>query len=152
MTAEATIEKTALFKGLSPSEVRAVSELARTKTFDAGESIFAEGGYGDEVCILTKGVVRIELSVDGGSDTATVHRFSAGQVFGEIALADRRNRSASATCETDCEILAVRCEDLLALFERTHAIGYRAMKNLSAVLATRLRKTNTQLVSTFLWE
>jgi len=152
MNAEATIGKTALFKGLSPSELEAVSEIARTRTYEAGESIFAEGGDGNEVCILVKGMIRIELSVGGASDAATVHRFTAGQVFGEMALADRRSRSAAATCESDCEVLAIPCGDLLALFDANHDIGYRATKNLAEILATRLRKTNSQLVNTFLWE
>jgi len=152
MTAEATIEKAALFKGLSQSELAAVLKLARAHTFTAGETVFAEGGYGDNVCLLVKGMIRIELSVGDSSEAATVHRFSAGQVFGEMALADRRNRSAAATCETDCEVVAIPCSDLLSLFDSSPEIGYRAMKNLAQILATRLRKTNSQLVSTFLWE
>jgi CRP/FNR family cyclic AMP-dependent transcriptional regulator len=152
MNVGTTIGKTALFKGLSPSELTAVSELARTRTYEAGEPVFAEGGYGDDVCVLVKGMIRIELSVGDASDSATVHRFSAGQVFGEMALADRRNRSAAATCESDCEILAIPCADLLVLFDANHDIGYRAMRNLAEILATRLRKTNSQLVNTFLWE
>jgi len=152
MIQQSAIEKAALFKGLARGELADIAALARERAFAAGEEIFTEGSYGDEIHILTKGLVRIELTLGDRADCTTIHRFSAGQVFGEVCLADRRNRSATAECETDCEVVSIRTRDLLQLFEKDHHIGYVAMKNLAAVLATRLRKTNSQLISTVLWE
>lgn len=152
MTHQDTIGSAPLFKNLTPRELSAIAELSRSRTYDAGETVFSEGSYGDEVCILVNGMIRIELTIRGETECATVQRFTAGQVFGEISLADRRNRSATAECETSCEIVAIPCKDLLDLFEKNHGIGYAVMKNLATVLATRLRKTNSQLISTFLWE
>ncbi len=146
------IEKAALFNGLTPGELSDVAALARERTFAAEERIFAEGSYGDEIHILTKGMVRIELTLGDNADCTTIQRFTAGQVFGEVSLADRRNRSATAECETDCEVVSIPSDDLLQLFEKDYRIGYVVMKNLAAVLATRLRKTNSQLISTVLWE
>lgn len=147
-----TIEKAALFRGLTSGELDDVLRLARERAFAAGDEIFAEGSYGDEIHILTRGMVRIELALGGETDCTTVQRFTAGQVFGEISLADRRNRSATAQCESDCEVVSIPSNDLLQLFERSYRIGYVVMKNLAAILATRLRKTNSQLISTVLWE
>ncbi len=152
MALNETIEKAALFKGLTSGELSEVASLARAATFAAGERIFAEGNYGEEIHILTRGMVRIELAIGDDSDCTTVHRFTAGQVFGELSLADRRNRSATAECESECKVVSIPCNELLKLFEKDLRIGYVVMKNLSAILATRLRKTNSQLISTVLWE
>jgi len=142
----------ALFKGLTANDLDQVCELARTKGFKSGEVIFSEGSYGDEVCLVLKGMVRVELAVHPKADFTTIHRFSEGQVFGELSLADRRNRSATVACETDCEILTLSCKDLLALFDRNRHLGYVVMGNLAALLSTRLRETNSRLISAVLLE
>jgi len=151
-TQRAALKKARLLKGLTSSELEAVRGLARTQEIAAGETVFSEGSYGDDLHILTRGMVRIELTIDDEREDTTIQRFTAGQVFGEISLADRRNRSATACCETDCEIVTIPCADLRGLFENDYRVGYVVMKNLAAILATRLRKTNTQLISTILWE
>ena len=94
----------------------------------------------------------IELGLKGKSNSATVHRVSAGQVFGELSLVDKRSRSATAICEGDCELIAIDREKLAELFERDSRIGYIVMRNLAELLAGRLRRTNLQLVASILRE
>ena len=45
-----------------------------------------------------------------------------------------------------------RAGDLLRLFERNHGIGHLGMKNLAAVVATCLRRTNSRMINTVLRE
>ena len=101
--------------------------------------------------MITRGKVRIDLRLKGDADCATIHRLSVGEVLGELSLVDNRKRSASATCETACEVLAIECDRLLKLFESNRAIGYTVVLNLAKIVAIRLRKTNLQLVATVCW-
>lgn len=102
--------------------------------------------------VVKRGQVRIDLRLTSDSDCATVHRLREGQILGELALVDRRARSATATCDTPCEIVALNCDGLLGLFERNRDIGYVVIRNLAEIIATRLRKTNLQLVAMVCWE
>ncbi|MFC2099687.1 Crp/Fnr family transcriptional regulator [Candidatus Bipolaricaulota bacterium] len=131
MLDEKVIAGMALFEGLTPKE---------------RETILSEGNYGEELYVLAKGKVRIELTVTD-ADFVTVEQITDGQLFGELAFADRRNRSAIAQCETDCSLITIRCKDLLGLLETEHRIGFVVMRNLARILAPRLRRTNAKLIS-----
>jgi CRP-like cAMP-binding protein len=146
------LERIDLFKGLSQEELSAVTELCEPRTYQTDEVIFAEKSKGKELYIVTKGKVRIELGIKGKTDCATVHRLGEGEVFGELVLVGEGRRSATARCETDCEVLSIAQEGLLRLFEQNARIGYVIVMKLASLLAARLKKTNLQLVSCFLWE
>jgi len=147
MLDEKVVAGMALFEGLTPKERKHVLALCRERECTAGETILSEGNYGEEIYVLARGKIRIELTVTDAADFVTVEQITDGQLFGELALADRRNRSAIAQCETDCSLITIRCKDLLSLLETEHRIGFVVMRNLSRILATRLRKTNAKLIS-----
>jgi CRP-like cAMP-binding protein len=147
MVDEKVVAGTTLFEGLTPKERGPILSLCRERECPAGETVLFEGNYGEEIFVVAEGKVRIELSVTEETGFVTVEQVTAGQLFGELALADRRNRSAIAQCETDCSLITIRCKDLLALLEAEHRIGFVVMRNLARILATRLRKTNAKLIS-----
>jgi CRP-like cAMP-binding protein len=146
------LERIDLFKELSQDELKAVTELCEPRRYQADEVIFAENSKGKEMYIVTKGRVRIELGIKGKTDCATVHRLGEGEIFGELVLVGQRHRSATAHCETECEVLSIGQEGLLRLFEQNARIGYVIVMKIASLLAARLKKTNLQLVSCFLWE
>jgi CRP-like cAMP-binding protein len=146
------LERIDLFKGLSQDELSAVTELCEPRQCRADEVIFAEKSKGQEMYIVTKGKIRIELGIKGKTDCATIHRVGEGEIFGELVLVGEGRRSATARCETDCEVLSIGRDGLLRLFEQNARIGYVIIMKLASLLAARLKKTNLQLVSCFLWE
>ena len=152
MDKQLILKKISAFKGLSPAELQAIVQLSNERKYKKNDVIFAEKSRGEEIYILTKGRVRIELGVKGKTDFVTVHRIQKGEIFGELALVGDGNRSASAECETDCDVIVINRDALRGLFEKNTRIGYIIMANLASVLSTRLRKTNLQLVACFLWE
>ena len=64
-----------------------------------------------------------------------------GDVFGEIALLDGKERTADATAMTDCELLVVSRRSLLSLLERRPDLAIGLM----VVLCERIRRTNEQV-------
>ena len=146
------LEKIPIFKGLSEAELDFLTQLCDERSYKRGDMIFTERKRGDEIYVLIKGRVRIELGIASKTDHATIHRVQKGEIFGELAIVDEGGRSASAECETDCEVIAIGRDALRSLFEENSRIGYVVMTNLASVLAARLRKTNLQLVACFLWE
>ncbi len=141
-----------IFEGLSAEELSSIATLCENRSYKAHELIFAEKSEGEEIYIVTKGQVRIELSIQGKTDHATIHRVGKGELFGELVLVNQGTRSGTARTETECETLTINGNALLALFGKNERIGYVVAMNLASLLATRLRKTNLQLIACLLWE
>ena len=146
------LEKVDIFRGLSPHQLQSLAQVSEERKYRGGEVVFTEHSSGAEVYIIKKGKVCIELGLKGKPNTATIQRLSVGQIFGELALVDKRNRSATATCADDCEIITITRGKLDELFEHDSRLGYIVMKNLAQLLAERLRRTDLMLVASVLWE
>jgi CRP/FNR family transcriptional regulator, cyclic AMP receptor protein len=130
-----------LFRGLGPPEERKLL-LARVgvRSFDAGETIFTKGSPGTQMMAVLRGSVRIGVnSADGrGIVLAILH---PGEVFGEIALLDGKDRTADAVAMTACSIAVLGRRDILDFLERYPA----GWSYVVSVLCDRLRKTDEHL-------
>lgn len=89
---------------LAPLSDEAKQDLARRghrKAFAAGETIIRVGDTGREFYIVRRGEVAIRI---GGDDIA---RLGPGQFFGELALLTGKERHATVTAVTECEVFEV---------------------------------------------
>jgi CRP-like cAMP-binding protein len=91
--------------------------------------IMKEGEGGVFMYVVLEG--RVSISIKGKA----VDVIGAGGVFGEMALLDQSARAATATCETDCELLSINRNDFLALVKSNPAFAVSLLK----ALADRLR-------------
>ncbi|MEO8103458.1 MAG: cyclic nucleotide-binding domain-containing protein, partial [Betaproteobacteria bacterium] len=82
---------------------------ATTVRFDAGKSIMREGEAGVSMYVVMQGKVGIFIR---DNEVETVN---AGGTFGEMALVDQSPRTASAISQTDCVLLSVNRNALMAL-------------------------------------
>lgn len=105
-----------------------------------GAHIFAKGDPGDSMMAVLHGRVAIsDPSSDGRQVLLTV--FREGDVFGEMALLDGKERSANATAAAACDLLVVPRQSFLRLLERRPDVSMGLM----VVLCDRLRRTNQQV-------
>jgi CRP/FNR family cyclic AMP-dependent transcriptional regulator len=146
------LDRIHIFDGLSNEEFGLIAQLCEQKEYRVNDFVFHEKSKGKEIYIIRNGRVVIELGIKGKAEYATIHRLGKGEVFGEVVLVSEGSRSASARCETDCDVIIISGDALIDLFNRHTRIGYVVMKNIASVLATRLRKTDLQLLACFLWE
>src|SRR5437870_6761218 len=123
-----------LFGGLRPDERAEVVALARIRTFNAGETIFAIGSPGDQMMALLSGSIRISVPSSEGKELLLAI-IQPGEVFGELALLDGKERSADAVAETASMVAVLDRRDILSFFERNPS----AWPNLVKVLCQRLR-------------
>ena len=127
----------ALFEGLSADERAAIVARARIRTFHAGETVFQMGSPGDLMMALISGSIRISVRFAGGKELLLAI-IRPGEVFGELAVLDEKERSADAVAENACTLAILDRRDILSFFERTPS----AWPKLVAVLCQRLRRTN----------
>jgi CRP-like cAMP-binding protein len=100
----------------------------------AGKRLVEEGRIGQEFFIIVEGRAAVTRN---GKKVATL---GEGSHFGELALLDRRPRSASVISETDMDILVMSQRQFNGLLQSVPTI---ARKLLSA-LATRLREADAK--------
>jgi CRP/FNR family cyclic AMP-dependent transcriptional regulator len=141
------IQNCVLFQGLNDSERSAISACARIRAFEAGASIFAIGSPGDQMMAVLSGTVRISVPSNEGKELllAIIH---PGEVFGELAVLDGKDRSADAFAEGACTLAILDRRDILSFFERNPS----AWPKIVEVLCHRLRRTDQVLAEVALMQ
>ncbi|MCB0348034.1 MAG: EAL domain-containing protein [Bdellovibrionales bacterium] len=81
------------------------------KFFKKGELIFSEGDAGTSAYIIDRGRVEIFVSQKNGKNV--ISTLSNGEIFGEMAIIDGSNRSASAVAVEDTELILVSKDQLI---------------------------------------
>ena len=91
--------------------------------------IMKEGEGGVFMYVVVSG--RVAISFKG----KVVGRIEPGGIFGEMALVDQSPRAATATAETDCDLMSINRNDFLSLVKTNPAFAVALLKG----LADRLR-------------
>jgi CRP/FNR family cyclic AMP-dependent transcriptional regulator len=89
---------------------------------------------------LLAGKVRISVSSPHGKEI-TLATLQSGEIFGEIAVLDGRERTANAIAASDCRLAELERKDVLHFLDREPG----AWQSLVNVLCDRLRRTDQQL-------
>ncbi len=149
------IKETTIFSDLDEQEVAEVLKITREKRFSKSETIMQEGQEGDSMYILVSGSVEISktLTMKMGEDDYTekekiLTSFKAQDnvIFGEIAMIDRENRSASVMATTDCILLEIKRVDFLNLIEKKPQMGIKVLRKIAELLANRLRQSSQDII------
>lgn len=139
-----TLKHVPVFEGLTPKELGTLEKWLHKRTYQPGETVFKRHAPGEGMYIIQSGDV--EIFIDGpDSDVKVLATLKEGEFFGELALLDREERSASARASTPSTLLVFAQPDLLSLIEQRPILGSKILKNLSRVIGARLRMTNDSL-------
>jgi CRP/FNR family cyclic AMP-dependent transcriptional regulator len=95
------------------------------ENYQPGEIIFRAGDEGDTMFVVREGAV--ELLV-GDRVVAVVH---AGDVFGEMALIEESNRSATARAQTACKVHTVTRRRFRFMVQENPWFALHVMRTLS---------------------
>jgi CRP/FNR family transcriptional regulator, cyclic AMP receptor protein len=129
-----------LFRGLGPDERKLLLARVGVRSFSPGETIFTRGSPGGNMMAVLRGSVRIGVnSAEGRGIVLAI--LQPGEVFGEIALLDGKDRTADATAMTACSLAVLNRRDILGFLERYPA----GWSYIVGVLCDRLRRTDEQL-------
>jgi CRP/FNR family cyclic AMP-dependent transcriptional regulator len=142
----ALFAKNLFFGTLSESDVDGLLTYARTVRHRAGGQIFAKGSPGSSLMAVLKGTVRISAPSESGREI-TLNLIHAGEIFGEIALLDGRERTADAIAMTDCELLVLSRRDFMPFLMRRPEVCIKVIE----LLCHRLRQTSGQVEELSFW-
>ena len=134
------LRRCALFAGIDEAALRSFANHSHRRRFAAGEVIFRIGAPGQSMMAVLTGTVRISAPSPDGKEIVLAD-LGAGEVFGEIALLDGKERSADAAALTNCDLLVLERRDVLSYIERHPTIAIKLLE----VLCERLRRTDQQI-------
>jgi CRP-like cAMP-binding protein len=133
------LRRSALFARLPDDEIDKMFEHAVIRRYAADAQIFYKGDLGSSMMAVLWGRVVIRAPSSDGKEVI-LNIINEGEIFGEIALLDGKERTADATAMTDCELLVIARRSFLPLLERPDM-----MRELLNVLCERLRRTSEQV-------
>jgi signal transduction histidine kinase len=135
------LESSKLLCGLPTGAAKSLREIAREKSFAAGEVIFRERDPGDGLYVIGEGTVNISATVANG-EARVLSRLGPGELFGEMAVLDNGPRSATATAEQPTKAWFIARADLITIMERTTSLSSSLVRE----VIRRLRDFNVQYV------
>jgi glutaminase len=140
----AKIAEYELCKNFTVPELKIFTSFLRRQTYKAGDTIIHIGDEAKEFFLLARGCVSVILPQDNGG-RRRLATFSAGMVFGEMAVIDHAPRSAMIVADTDveCDVLSLENFERLGVCHPSPKI--KLLKNLTLSLSRRLRKANREL-------
>jgi CRP-like cAMP-binding protein len=129
-----------LFAHLTGEELDQLLAHAHVARYDQGKVIFLKASPGTGMMAVLKGRVRISAPSADGREIV-LNLIDEGEIFGEIALLDGKDRSADAIAQTDCELLVIERRSFIPFLKNNPEASLRLL----SVLCERLRRTTAQV-------
>ena len=107
-----------LFSSLTEEEIAQLlkDEASQEKAYPQGSVILSEGEFGDSLFLIGSGSVQVAPRGAAGQHLPLAI-LQAVEFFGEIAVLERRPRSATVTAREHCLLLEVKGEEFRKLLE-----------------------------------
>lgn len=142
-----------------------LATASRLLSFEPPKVIFRSGDEADTLYGVIEGEVELSLEaleknleaevefeeavhlrVKEKASQISVDTARPGHVFGWSALTGRRRRTVTATCSLPAKVVAIPAQNLRAMCEGDHSLGYELMKRLVDIILKRLDNRNKRLI------
>jgi len=118
------------FEGIRKFFIRPLTLMQKEQKFKAGTVLFEEGDVGKHFYLVKKGTVEIYKHLKN-ENRILLNTLKQGDIFGEMAIAGKQKRSASAVCSTDCVLAVADGENLEALIRGNSEFTIKIIQELA---------------------
>src|ERR1019366_3892349 len=108
--ARSALRRCVLFAQVDDATLDTVCASLRARRYRRNETIFHQGDPGDALYIVESGSVKVVLPSPEGEDAAIIATLDRGAFFGELALLDGADHSATAVAVEPTQALVLRRE------------------------------------------
>ncbi|MBU6952213.1 MULTISPECIES: Crp/Fnr family transcriptional regulator [unclassified Hahella] len=119
-----------LFSGFDAEQLQQLEKHAVFRCFQKNSIVITEGDRSDSLYIIVSGRVRVFCSDENGKEVI-LNDLKAGEYFGELALFDDKERSASVMATEPCRFLMLNKSSLLEAFRQTPDLAYNLIIHLT---------------------
>lgn len=130
------------FAALRPGDVQSLAVVAREERVRARDYVFMEGDPARWFCLVKTGHVKILRHARGGRDVV-LELLGPGEMFGGVAVIERRPYPASAQATEPSVIVKIPQEPIVALAEREPSI----VREIALMIGRRLRGAHDSVTS-----
>jgi CRP-like cAMP-binding protein len=137
------------FQGLDESEIALVTDICKERSYGVGELCQIEGQPANQVHFILSGRVGTVVHIPNVtyiSSEIILDTLHDGDAFGWSSLIQGTPWSTLRVLEPT-DALYVNSNDLIKLCEKNSHIGYILMRNLSSLIASRLRRNRTSILN-----
>ncbi|OFW60672.1 MAG: hypothetical protein A2133_05905 [Actinobacteria bacterium RBG_16_64_13] len=134
-----------IFLDLNEREMAEVAKLATVEKRGAGSRVITEGTNAAALYMLKEGKVAIRMTSRSGHEVV-IDELGPGDVFGWSAVLDHQLFKAAIWTVEDCTLIVMDGVKLRQLFEANNHIGYRAVRVVADIIASRLEGLRARLV------
>jgi toluene monooxygenase system ferredoxin subunit len=153
------------FSDVDSDTLEAIAKKGEIQEFGAGDVIFqyqepSTHLYGllegevDLVLVFKDKVLKTDIEYEEAIQATMVDEekeiivdtVAPGQVFGWSSVVGSGKRTVTAECSEASRIIAIPADELKAMFDKDHTLGYIVMKRLSEIIARRLRNRTDKLI------
>jgi CRP-like cAMP-binding protein len=134
------LKKSPLFSGLDDNQLQELSRLAMERRFAAHQTIFCEDDESEWFYLVIEGKVKVTKLSSTGKEII-LSFFSAGEMFGEVAVFENKSYPASALAVSETRLLGIKKEDFIGFLLKNPAVGMRII----SILSGRLRDAQNRL-------
>ncbi len=134
-----------LFSDLSDHDLKKLLEISRRIDVEQGYCFLHEGDIAKEFYFILEGrVAVIKLDSQQQQEHVIAH-IDSGNAIGEIALLDKKPRSASVKAELPTKLLSISFKELERLAEKSPSFN-KIIVRIAENVGGRIRETNTAVV------
>src|SRR5262245_2312249 len=127
-----------IFENLGPWQAKIVALMGELRSFRAGEPIIRTGETGDAMYVLIDGTAEVRVQVRG--HTRPVRTVRRGDVFGEMGLIRRHERTADVVAMEDVEVMSMDERFLARVKRRYPRIALKILTNIARILSDHLQR------------
>jgi len=140
---EHALESCELFKGVGKDAIEKIAQLCHMDAYRAGEEIFRQGDFGENLYIIADGHISLERAMDLGTrrGNAVIGILGRGRAFGcwSTLLGEAHNLMSSAVCQKPTRVAVMRGSDLRDIMLHNMEIGFNVLEKLCFLLRDRIQ-------------
>ncbi|HLM36811.1 MAG TPA: cyclic nucleotide-binding domain-containing protein [Gaiellaceae bacterium] len=128
------LQRIPLFTELKPRELEHLSASFKERTFDPGDTVAIEGEGGAGFFVIESGEASVTVHGDERG------RLGPGDYFGDVAMIDQGDRTASITAESELRCYGLTFWDFRPIVENEPRIAWPLLQ----AMAKRLRQAEAE--------
>jgi CRP/FNR family transcriptional regulator, cyclic AMP receptor protein len=130
---------------LDDRELAEVAKLATVEKRGAGSRVIAEGTEAGALYLMTEGKAEVRMMSRDGHEVV-IDQLGPGELFGWSAVLDHKTFKAAIWTLEDSKLVVMDGDQLRRLFEANNHIGYRVVRVIADMVASRMEKMRARLV------
>jgi CRP/FNR family transcriptional regulator, cyclic AMP receptor protein len=119
------LKRVPIFSDLDGKELDRIAGSMKQRTFNAGDTVTAEGQTGIGFFVIDSGEAKVTV---GGEER---RRLGRGDYFGEVALLNETARTATITAETELRCYGMTSWEFRPLVETHGSIAWKLLQAMS---------------------